>query len=350
MSVQTPTMCDQCSCFVRLSGAGQNLQALADESAVVHSPSLAIDTPPPPDSQDHLAYLHAAGHEHPRPQVKLPRPKATVRLPVIPASKARATALKPETRIIEPASSIWKDRIETLLGTRKLTPNAPQYKLDSDELSVATKIPWSDASQLLLPPVVTTVLIPTSRKTDGSQDLQDGKGDTAVTKEVAADRRVSTGVSTPIADLTLASPLKDESLQGMHKRGQMEIYNRVQDETPPFEFGRRSPDSTMALLSIPTGVSKSPRVLLMSDKMLTTRLSPAPVAPKSVRPEIMMLTQEEGSADAPSDHNLAELGSKMAVRLEPKFGMSLSTAGHENCQELQWRLTINTPRTDRLVG
>lgn len=337
MSVQTPAMCDQCSCFVRLLGAGQNLPTLAGESVVAQSPSLAIPTPPPPDSQDHLAYLHAAGHQQLRPQVKLPRPKATVRLPVIPAPKTRARALERETGIIQPASSIWKDKIYKLLDTRRLIPHAPRYKHDSDELSVATKVPWSDASQLLLPPVATTVLIPTSGRTDGPRDPQDSKDGTAITNEVAADRRVSTGVSAPIADLIPASPLKAESLQRMYERGQTEIPNRVRDEMPPFGFGRHTPGSKKALVSIPTGVSESLRVLLMSDKMLNTRLAPAFEAPKAVRPETVMISEDEGSAEGPSDAifiNLVGLGSKKAMPLRPHFGMTLSTAGHENCHEI----------------
>lgn len=328
MPVKTSTMCDQCSGFTH-----------AGESVVAHSPPVAIALLPPPDSQDHLAYLHAAGHQQQRPRVKLPRLEAIVRLPVIPAPKTTASILKRESPIIQSASSIWQDKIDKLLGIRRLTPHAPQYKYDSEELSVATRVPWNDALQLPLSPISTTVRIPTSRRTDRPGDAQDPKEATAITKEVAADRRVSAGVSTPIADKIPASPFKAKSLQGMYERGQTRISNRARDGKAAFEFGQRSPGSQKVLVSIPTDVSESLRVLLMSDKMLNTKLAPTLEAPKAVRPETVLMSEDEESAEGSSDLrdavfiNLVALESKKVVLLRPNLDMSLSTTGHETGHE-----------------
>lgn len=328
-------MCDQISGFVRLLGAGQSLQTNMAESVVAHSPPVAIAALPPPDSQDHLAYLHAAGHQQQRPRVKLPRPKATVMLPVIPAPKTTASIQEQESPIIQSASSSWQDRIDKLLGIRRLTPHAPQCKHDSEELSVATKVPWNEASQLPLPPISTIVRIPTSRRTDGPGDTQDSKDAAAITNEVAADRKVSAGVSMPIP----ASPFKAKSLQGKYERGQTRISNRARDETAPFEFGQRSPGSQKVLVSIPTDVSESLRVLLMSDKTLNTKPAPTPEAPKSVRPETILMPEDDESAEGSSDLsdgifiNLAGLGSKNVVLPRPNLDMSLTTTGHENVHE-----------------
>lgn len=332
-------MCDQFSGFVRLPGAGQNLQTHTGESVVAHSPPVAIAALPPPDSQDHLAYLHAAGHQQQRPRVKLPRPKAIVMLPVIPAPKTTASILEQESPIIQSASSSWQDRIDKLLGIRRLTPHAPQCKHDSEELSVATKVPWNEASQLPLPPISTIVRIPTSRRTDGPGDTQDSKDATAITNEVAADRKVSAGVSMPIADQIPASPFKAKSLQGKYERGQTRISNRARDETAPFEFGQCSPGSQKVLVSIPTDVSESLRVLLMSDKMLNTKPAPTPEAPKSVRPETILMPEDDESVEGSSDLsdgifiNLAGLGSKNVVLPRPNLDMSLTTTGHETVHE-----------------
>lgn len=320
-------MCDQSSCFVRQLDAGQNLQTHASESAVPHSPPATVATPPPPDSQDQLAYLDAAGHQQQRPQVKLPRPKAIVRLPVISAPKTTASILERETCIIQPASSTWQDRIRKLLGTRRLITHAPQYKHDSDELLVVTKVPWNDASQLLLPPIATTMLNPTSKMADGPRDAQDSKGGTTITTEEAFDRRISTWLSTSIADLIPASGLEAKSLQGKHEREQTGIHNRAQDERAPFGFVQRSPGSKKALVSIPTDFSESPRVRLSSDKMLNTRLAPAPEAPKAVRPEAVLMSEDEESAEGPSDLRDLE-------RLQSNFHMRLSFVGHETCHEI----------------
>ena len=332
-------MCDQSSGFVRLLGAEQNVQTHPGESVVAHPPPVEIATLPPPDSQDHLAYLHAAGHQQQRPRVKLPRPKATVRLPVAPAPKTTASILERESAIIQSASSSWQDRIDKLLGIRRLTPHATQYKHDSEEISVATKVPWNDASQLPLPPISTIVRIPTSRRTDGPGDLQDSKDATAIAEETAADRSVSVGVSMPIADQIPASSFKAKSLQGMYERGQTRISNRARDETSPFEFGQRSPGSQKVLVSIPTDVSESLRVLLMSDKMRNTKPAPTPEAPKAVRPETILLSEDDESAEGSSDLrdgifiNLAGLGSENVVLPRPNLDMSLTTTGHETGHE-----------------
>lgn len=339
MSVQTTAIYHQCSYFMRLLDAGQNLPTHAGESAVAHSPPLAIATPPPPDSQDHLTYIHAAGQQQrQRPRVKLPHPETTIRLPVIPAPKTRVSTLKRDTGIIQPASSIWQDKINRLLGTRRFAPHAPQYKFDFGELSVATKVPWNDASELRSPSISTTVLIPTSRRTDGPRGTQDWKDDTAITKEAAVDRRVSTAVSMPIADVIPASALEAKSLQGKYDKGQTGIFNQARDETEAFELDRGSAGSKKAFVSIPADVSESLRELLLSDKILNTRLAPAPEVPKSVRPETVRLSEdEEQSAEGSSDIRdpifirLAGLGRKKVVRLQPKLDMSLSTAGHESC-------------------
>lgn len=341
MSVQTPAIYHQCSYFMRLLDAGQNLPTQAGESAVAHSPPVAIATPPPPDSQDHLTFVHGAGQQQrQRAQVKLPHPETTIRLPVIPAAKTRASTLKRETGIIQPTSSIWPDKISRLLGTRRLNSHAPQCKLDYGELSVATKVPWKDASELLSPSIPTTVLIPTSRRTDGPQDTQDWKDGTAITKEVAVDRRISSTVSTPIIDVMPASALEAKSLQGKHDRGQTGIFNPARDETEAFELDWGSPGSKKAFVSIPADVSESLRVLLMSGKILNTRLAPAPEAPKAVRPETVRLSEdEEASAEGSSDVRdpifirLVGLGKKKVVRLRPNLDMSFSTAGHESCHD-----------------
>lgn len=324
---------------MRLLDAGQNLPTHAGESAVAHSSPVAIATPQPPDSQDHLTYIHAAGQrQRQRPRVKLPYPKTTIRHPVIPAPKTRVSTLKRETGIIQPASSIWRDKISRLLGNRRFTPHAPQYKFDFGELSVATKVPWNDASELLPPSISTIVLIPTSRRTDGPRDTQDWKDGTAITKEAALDRRVSTAVSMPIADVIPASALEAKSLQGKHDKGQTGIFNQARDETEAFELDQGSAGSKKALVSIPADVSESLRVLLMSDKILNTRLVPAPEAPKAVQPETVRLSEdEEQSAEGSSDVRdpifvrLVGLGRKKAVRLRPNLDLSLSTAGHESC-------------------
>lgn len=339
MSVQTTAIYHQCSYFMRLLDAGQNLPTHAGESAVAHSPPVAIATPPPPDSQDHLTYVHAAGQQQrQRPRVKLPHPETTIRLPVIPAPKTRVSTLKRETGIIQPASSIWQDKISRLLGTRRFTPHVPQYKFDFGEPSVATKVPWNDASELPSPSISTTVFIPTSRRTDGPRDTQDWKDGTAITKEAAVDRRVSTAVSMPIADMIPASALEAKSLQGKHDKGQTGLFNQARDETEAFELDRGSAGSKKASVSIPADVSESLRVLLMSDKILNTRLAPAPEAPKSVRPETVGLSEdEEQSAEGSSDVRdpicirLVGMGRKKVVRIRPNFDMCLSTAGHELC-------------------
>lgn len=324
---------------MRLLDAGQNLPARSGESAVAHSPPVSIATPPPPDCQEHLANIHAAGQQQrQRPQVKLPLPENTIRLPVISAPKTRASTLKRENGIIQPASSIWKDKISRLLGTRRLILHGPQYNLDSGELSVATKVPWNDALEPPSPSVSITVLIPRSRRTDGPRDTQDWLD--AMTKEVAVDRRVSIAVSTPIADVIPAPALKAKSLQGKHDRGQTRILNLGRDQAEASELDGGSPGSEKAFVSIPTDVSESLRVLLMSDKILNTRLAPAPEAPKAVRPETVRLAEdEEESAEGSSDVrdpifiSLVGLGKKRVMRLRPNLDMSLSTAGHESCHD-----------------
>lgn len=332
-------MCDQSSGFVRLLGSKQSLQTRTGESVVAHPPPVAIATLPPPDSQDHLAYLHAAGHQQQRPRVKLPRPNAIVRLPVIPAPRTTTRILQRESPIVQSAHSSWQDRIDKLLGIRRLTPHAPQYKHDSEELSVATKVPWNDAPQLALPPVSTIVRIPTSRRTDGPGGHQDSKDATAITKETAADRRVSVGVSMPIADQIPASPFKAKSLQGIYERGLTMISNRARDKMAPFEFGQRSPGSQKVLVSIPTDVSESLRVLLKSDKMLNTKLASTPEVPKAVRTETILMSEDDESAEGSNDLrdeifiNLAVLGSKNVELPCPKFDMSLTTTGHETGHE-----------------
>lgn len=337
MSVQTPAIYHQCSYFMRLLAAGQNLPTHAGESAIAHSPPVAIATPPRPDFQDHLTCVHAAGQQQrQRPRVKLPHSGTTNRLPVISAPKTIVSTLKRKTGIIQPASSIWQDKISRLLGTRRLTPHAPQYKLDSGELSVATKVPWNDASELLSPPISTAVLIPTSRRTDGPRDTRDWKDGTAITKEVAVDRGVSTAVTMPIADVIPASELEAKSLQGKHDKAQTGIFNQVRDETEAFELDRGSPGSKKAFVSIPADVSESLRVLLMGEKILNTRLAPAPEASKAVQSETVRLSEEEsaeGSSDVrdPIFIRLVGLGRRKVMRLRPTFDMSLSTAGHESC-------------------
>lgn len=337
MSVQTTAIYHQCSYFMRLLDAGQNLPTHAGEIAVADSPPVAIATPPPPDSQDHLTYIHATGQQQ-RPRVKLPHPKITIRLPVIPAPKTRVSTLKRETGIIQPASSIWQDKISRLLGTRRFAPHAPQYKFDFGELSVATKVPWNDASELPSPSISTTVLIPTSRRTDGPRDTQYLKDGTAITKEAAVDRRGSTAVSMPITDVIPASALEAKSLHGRHDKGQTGIFNQARDETEAFELDRGSAGSKKAFVSIPADVSESLRVLPLSDKILHTRLAPAPEAPKSVRPETVRPSEDEeqsaeGSNDVrdPISIRLVGLRRKEVVRLRPKLDVSLSTAGHESC-------------------
>lgn len=326
---------------MRLLDAGQNLPTRSGESAVAHSPPVAIATPPPLDCQEHLANIHAAGQQQrQRPQVKLPLPEKTIRLPVISAPETRASSLKRENGIIQPASSIWQDKISRLLGTRRLISHAPRYNLDSGELSVATKVPLNDALEPLSPSVSITVLIPRSRRTDGPRDTQDLKDGTAMTKEVAVDRRVSTAVSTPIADVIPATALKSKSLQGKHDRGQTRILNLARDEAEASELDGGSPGSEKAFVSIPADVSESLRVLLMSDKILNTRLAPAPEAPKAVLPETVQLSEdEEESAERSSDVrdpifiSLVGLGKKKVMRLRPNLDMSLSTAGHEFCHD-----------------
>lgn len=339
MSVQTTAIYHQCSYFMRLLDAGQNLPTHAGESAVAHSPPTAIATPPPPDSQDHLTCIHAAGHQQrQRPRVKLPHPETSIRLPVIPATKTKVSTLKRGTGIIQPASSIWQDKIRRLLGTRRFAPHAPQYKFDFEELSVATKVSWNDASELPSPSISTTMFIPTFRRTHGPRDNQGWKYGTAITKETAVDRRVSTAVSMPIADVIPASALDAKSLQGKHDKGQTGIINQARDETEAFELDRDSAGSKKAFVSIPADVSESLRLLLMSDKILNTRLTPALEAPKSVRPETVLLSEdEEQSAEGSSDVRdpilirLVGLGRKKVVRLRPNLDVSLSAAGHESC-------------------
>lgn len=223
MSVQTTAIYHQCSYFMRLLDAGQNLPAHAEESAVAHSPPVAIAAPPPPDSQDHLTYIHAQGQQQrQRPRVKLPHPDKSIILPVIPVLKSRVNTLKRETGIIQPAFSSWQDKIRELLGTTKSAPNAPQYRFDFGELSVATQVPWNDASELSSTSISTTVPTPTSRRTDGPRDNQDWKVRTAISSEAAVDRRVSTAVSIPIADVIPASPLKPRAYRESKIRGKRE--------------------------------------------------------------------------------------------------------------------------------
>lgn len=337
---------------MRLLDAGQNLPTYAGESAVAHSLPVSIATPPPPDSQDDLNYIHAAGQQQrQRPQVKLPHPETTTRLPMIPFPKTRVNTLKRETGIIQPVSSIWQDKISRLLGTRRLISHAPQYKPDS-ELSVATKIPWSDASELLSPSISTTVLIPKSRRIDGPRNTQDWNDGTAITQEVAVDRRVSTSMSTPIADLTSASASEAKIPQGRRDRGQTGIFSQARDETEAFELGRGSPASKKAFVSIPADVSDSLRVLLMSDKVLDTRLAPASEAPKAVRPETVRLSEdEEESAEGSSDVRdpiLVRLVGLRKKKVVPNLDKSLSTAGHESCHdeiavEIEDKSTVDRP-------
>lgn len=339
MSVQTTAIYHQCSYFMRLLDAGQNLPTHAGESAVTHSPPVAIATPPPPDSQDHLTCIDAAGQQQrQRPRVKLPHPETSIRLPVIPAPKTRVSTPKRETGTIQPASSIWQDKIRRLLGTRRFAPHAPQYKFDFDELSVATKVPWNDASELPSPSISTTVFIPTSRKTDGPRGNQDWKYGTAITKEAVVDRRVSTAVSMPIADVIPASALDAKSVQGKHDKGQTGIFNQARYETEAFELDRDSAGPKKAFVSIPADVSESLRLLLMSEKILNRRLTPALEAPKSVQPETVRLSEdEEQYAEGPSDVRdpifirLVGLGRKKVVRLRPNLDVSICTAGHESC-------------------
>lgn len=325
---------------MRLLDAGQNLPARLGESAVAHSPPVAIATPPPPDCQEHLANIHAAGQQQrQRPQVKLPLPENTIRLPVISAPKTRASTLKRENGIIQPASSIWKDKIGRLLGTRRLILHGPQYNLDSGELSVAIKVPWNEALEPLSPSVSITVLIPRSRRTDGPRDTQDWLD--AMTNEVAVDRRVSIAVSTPIADVIPAPALKAKSLQGKHDRGQTRILNLGRDEAEASELDGGSPGSEKAFVSIPTDVSESLRVLLMSDKILNTRLAPALRLQKQFDLKLCgwlrMRRKEsaEGSSDVrdPNFISLVGLGKQRVMRLRPNLDMSLSTAGHESCHD-----------------
>lgn len=339
MSVQNTAIYHQCSYFMRLLDAGQNLPTHAGESAAAHSPPIAIATPPPPDSQDRLTCIHAAGQQQrQRPRVKLPHPETSIRLPVIPAPKTKISTPKGGTGIIQPASSIWQDKIRRLLGTRRFAPHAPQYKFDSDELPVATKVAWNDALELPSPSISTTMFIPTSRRTHGPRDNQDWKYGTAITKEAAVDRRVSTVVSMPIAEVIPASALDAKSLQGTHDKGQTGIINQARDETEAFELDRDSAGSKKAFVSIPADVSESLRLLLMSDKILNTRLTPALEAPKSVRPETVRLSEdEEQSAEGSSDVRdpifirLVGLGRKKVVRIRPNIAASLNAAGDESC-------------------
>lgn len=337
MSVQTTAIYHQCSYFMRLLDAGQKTHT--QESAVAHPPPAAIAAPPPPDSQDHLTYIHAQGQQQrQRPRVKLPHPATSIRLPVIPVQKTRVSTLKRETGIIQPASSIWQDKIRRLLGTTKFAPNTPQYRFDFGELSVATQVHWSDASELLSPSISTTVFIPTSRRTDGPGDNQELKVVTAISKEAAVDRRVSTAVSIPIADVIPASALEAKSLQGKQDKGQTGILYQARDETEAFDLDHASAASKKAFVSIPADVSESLRMLLLSDKILSTKLAPASEAPKPIRPETVRLSEdEEQSAEGSSDFRdpifirLVGLGRKKVARLRPNLHVSLSTTGHESC-------------------
>lgn len=339
MSVQTTAIYHQCSYFMRLLDAGQNLPTHAEESAVAHSPPAAIAAPPSPDSQDHLTYIHAQGQQQrQRPRVKLPHPVTSIRLRVIPVQQTRVNTLKRETGIIQPASSIWQDKIRKLLGTTKFAPNAPQYRFDFGELSVATQVPWNDASELSSTSISTTVPTPTSRRTDGQRDNQDWKVRTAISSEAAVDRRISTAVSIPIADVIPASPLEAKSLQGKQDKGQTGILNQARDETEAFDLDRASTGSKKAFVSIPADVSESLRMLLRSDNILNTKLAPAPEAPKAVRPETVRLSEDEeqsteGSSDLrdPIFIRLVGLERKKVARLRPNLDVSSSTAGHESC-------------------
>lgn len=341
MSVENTAIYHQCSYFMRLLNAGQKLPTNAGESAVAHPPPVAIATLLLLDPQDQMTCIHAAGQQQrQRPRMKLPHPETSTRLPVIPAPKTKVSTLKRGgIGIIQPASSIWQDKIRRLLGTRRFAPHAPQYKFDFDELSVATKVPWVDASELPSLSISITVSIPRSRRIDGPRDNQDWKYRKAITKEVAVDRRVSTAVSMPIADVIPASALDAKSVQGKHDKGQTGRFNQARDETEAFELDRDSAGSKKAFVSIPADISESLRLLLMSDKILNTRLTPTLEAPKSVRPETVRLSDDEeqsvkGSSDIrdPIFIRLVGLGTKKVVRLRPNLDVSLSTAGHESYQ------------------
>lgn len=130
----------------RFFPTGQNIPA-HDPQAVSYSTTYSrIASPPPPESENHPAYLR----DHQRPLVNLPisRPRPTVRLPppgvtslhppvlpVLPSVQAVPLRAISQPLVNNPS---WQDRFDGLLGNKK--PQAEKKPIHVNDFS-ATKVP-----------------------------------------------------------------------------------------------------------------------------------------------------------------------------------------------------------------